>query len=370
MRTARALIVLAFIADLAPAAAGGSRQAEPATIRAPHVVAVKTGLNGPAAFTFGPNAKIWFAERGTGEIRVLDRESGTTRLFFDVSNVDGSGERGALGLALHPDYPASPFVYLYVTRTDHGDLVNELLRIRSEQGRGVSFQVLFRWAVSGAPNHNGGRIVFGADGNLFIVTGDNANPANSQRVANLRGKILRIRPDGSIPADNPFGTRVFAYGIRNSFGMAVDPFTDDLWETENGPSCNDEVNRILGGGNFAWGPSNACPADPLDAVAADTNRDGPSPRRFPKALFEETIGITGAAFCDACGLGATRQGDLIFGDVNTGGIWALSLNDARTDADGEALRFLSAGTAVYSVEAGPGGVIYFSGPSGIYKLAS
>jgi glucose/arabinose dehydrogenase len=368
MRTIRSLMLCSTLvaAALAPAVALAPVASAGTGIR---VVPVRTGLEGPAAFTFGPDGTIWFAERGTGKIKVLDRSDGSMRLFADVTAVDGSGERGALGLALHPEYPARPFVYLYVTRTDHGTLVNELIRFRTEGGHPVARRVLFKWAVSNAGNHNGGRIPFGPDGNLWIVVGENADPANAQEVANLRGKILRIRPAGAIPASNPFGTRVYAYGIRNSFGMAFDPFTGRLWESENGPTCNDEINRIVRGGNYAWGPSFSCPADPNDAVAADTNRDGPEPRRFPEARIADTVGVTGAAFCDGCGLGAAREGDLLFGDVTEGGLWALDLTDTRMGADGPPVRLRFAGTSVFSMEVGPGGAIFFSGPDGIYRLA-
>jgi glucose/arabinose dehydrogenase len=366
MRLIRSLLACTLLVALtsAPATGESVRTRGGGGIR---IVPVKTGLDGPSAFTFGPGGRIWFAERGTGRIRILDRSDGSVRLFKDVSNVDGSGERGALGLALHPDYPDRPFVYLYVTRTDDGVTANQLLRFRAQGGKAVARRVLFRWPVSAAGNHNGGRILFGPDGNLWIVTGDNADPAHSQQVGNIRGKILRIRPDGGIPATNPFGTRVFAFGIRNSFGMDFDPMTGRLWETENGPSCNDEINRIVRGGNFAWGPSFSCPLDPADADAEDTNRDGPEPRRFPQARFAETLGITGAAFCDGCGLGAGRRGDLFFGDVRAG-IWVADLTESRNGIDGAPVRLRSAPTGVHSMEASPGGGLFFSGPDGIYRL--
>lgn len=366
MRTLRVLTatVVAF-ALTAPAASAGraARDLRAVTLKA---VPVKLGLSGPAAFTFAPSGKIWYLERGTGEVRTITPKTGADRLFTDITNVDGSGERGALGIALHPRWPKKPFVYVYVTRTDRGTLVNELLRIRAAGGSAAGTKVLFRWAVSGAPNHNGGRILFGPDRKLYIVTGDNSAAATSQRRANLRGKVLRINPNGSVPGDNPFGTRIWAYGIRNSFGMAFDPGTRRLWQTENGPSCNDEINRIVKGGNFAWGPHWECSA-PISA--ADTNQDGPLPRRFPKARFASPIGITGAVFCDGCRLGAALQGDLLFGDVNTARIRAIQLNATRTGFSASPRIVLAAPTAIYSMESSPKGRIYFSGPTGIYRLA-
>ncbi len=361
------------LAGLAPAAArpSGTRPtrahaAEPA--QAPvalTTVPVATGLNGPSGFTFGPRGKIWYLERGTGEVRILTPSTGHDRLFEDISGVDGDGERGALGIALHPNYPATPFVYVYVTRLDHGDLVNELLRIRSVDGHGGGRSVLFKWAVSSATNHNGGRIVFGPDGNLWIMTGENADPSNSQQRANLRGKVLRIRPDGGIPSGNPFGTRIFAYGIRNSFGLTFDPRTGRAWESENGPECNDEINWIRRGGNFAWGPNESCGSLP---TPRDTNRDGPMPRRLPKATIVNTVGVTGAAFCDGCRLGSGREGDLFVGDVNTGSVRVLNLNAERNGFTGAPRIVLGLGSGIHSMEVGPNGRIYVSTADGIWRI--
>lgn len=366
MRFARALIGLTLCLALT---ASTATQAAPtrgssAPTRALNVVTVKAGLDQPTGFTFAPDGKIWFVEKNTGEIRILNPATKVTRLFKDLTGVDGTGERGALGIALHPDFPATPFVYVYVTRVDHGVLVNELLRIRSDGGTAGATKVLFTWRPSSASNHNGGRILFGPDGLLYVVIGENADPANSQQKADLRGKILRIRPNGAIPPNNPFGTRIWAFGIRNSFGMAFDPRTGDLWETENGPSCNDEINRIRRGGNFAWGPRESCGSL---AAPRDTNRDGPKPRLLPATYFVDTIGITGAAFCIRCGL-TGYNGDLLFGDVNTAQLWHANMTADRTGIAGRG-PVMQLGTVVYSMEVGPGRRVYFSGPNGIYRLA-
>lgn len=371
MRSSRtffaSVAVAALVGSVAPGVAPAAAEGSGRAARAIRIVSVATGLNDPAAFTFHDNGNIWYLERGTGEVRVINRATGGNRLFFDISRVDGDGERGALGIALHPAYPAKPWVYVYVTRTDHGKLVNELIRIRMENNKGVGFQVLFKWPVV-ATNHNGGRIAFGPDGKLWIVTGENAVPSYSQQKSNIRGKILRINPDGSIPADNPFGNRTWAYGIRNSFGFAFDPETGFLWETENGPTCNDEINLIRKGGNYAWGPNQACGSL---ASPKDTNQDGPN-RRMPKYYVVDTIAITGAVFCDGCGLGAGIQGDLLFSGTNypSGNkIQHLELNGTRTGFSGSVAKVTDV-DGVYSMEVGPNGQIYFSNWAGIYKLAS
>jgi aldose sugar dehydrogenase len=327
-------------------------------------VKVADGLNGSAAFTFTPNGTIVYLERGTGEVRFRNPKTDFDRRFFDIQGVRSDGERGALGVALHPNWPRKPFVYVYVTRSINGNLRNQILRIRERNGRGVGFTTILSTS-SPAGNHNGGRIAFGPDGKLYVVIGDGAAPANSQDVSgNLHGKILRLKPDGSVPGTNPMiggrRSRIFAFGIRNSFGFTFDPETGVLWETENGPACNDEINLVRRGDNYAWGPNESCP---------NTNRDGPAPRRLPEVNFSSTIGITGAAFCDGCGLPG-REGDLLFGACCDGGLLRrVTLDAARDDVTNGPVTMLTApGGSILSMEAGPNGRIYFSDSSSIYRL--
>jgi glucose/arabinose dehydrogenase len=330
---------------------------------------VATGLADPAAFTFMPSGRIVYLERGSGEVHFLNPATGADHRFFTIPGVNGAGERGALGVALHPNWPRSPYVYAYVTRSANGDLRNQIVRIRKRGGKPAGLKVLVSTPASSSPYHNGGRIAFGPDGMLYAIVGDGHDSANSQDLGgNLLGKILRMRPDGTVPADNPIaGARIYAFGIRNSFGFTWDPRTDDLWESENGPSCNDEINRIRPGGNFGWGPNQDCGSQ---AAPGDTNNSGPEPRLAPATWFATPIGITGAAFCDGCGLGAAVEGDLFFGCVNDGRLRRIGLNGPRTDVEGNPVPVLDGpGGAIYSMETDPDGRIYFSDARAIYRLA-
>jgi glucose/arabinose dehydrogenase len=363
------LLASSFAAAGAPAA--GAHPAPAARSGGHRLTLVKGGLNDPAAFTFTPKGLIYYLERGTGEVHILNPDTGKDRRFFKVRGVDGAGERGALGIDLHPDWPAEPFVYVFATRRVGGALKNTVLRIRASKGRGVGFRTLVQAPASSDPYHNGGRILFGPDGKLYVFIGDGHNSANAQdRTANLRGKMLRMNPDGSIPATNPFkGSRIWAYGVRNSFGFTFDPQTDRLWETENGPGCNDEINLLRESGNFGWGANESCGSLP---TPRDTNNSGPSPRRLPKLWFTSTIGITGAAFCDGCGLRPRYEGKLFFGGVNGNGeLRVVALNAARTDVRGRSSVVInSPSSAIYSMETAPGGRIYFSDPSSIWRLTA
>jgi aldose sugar dehydrogenase len=326
---------------------------------------VKGGLNGPAGFTFMPSGKIMYLERATGEVRILNPTSGFDQLFFTIKGVNGGGERGALGVAVHPKWPQQPFVYVYVTRQSHGKLKNQIVRIRSQGGEGKGMSVLVSTPASSSPYHNGGRIEFGPEGRLFAIVGDGHHSSNSQdRSKNLRGKILRMRADGGVPSDNPkIGgkrTLVYAYGIRNSFGFTFDPNTDRMWETENGPGCNDEINLIRSGRNYGWGPHESCP---------NTNQDGPNPQ-LPKYSVDDPIGITGAVFCDGCGLGF--EGDLFFGACCPNGadspLSRATLNPAGIGISGVINVSPLSVASIYSMEVAADGQIYLSTSSAIHRL--
>jgi aldose sugar dehydrogenase len=368
-RVLTAATCLALLALVVGPTSAATRTASPTTVAAAlKVVPVKTGLNVPSGFTFAPSGTIWYLERGTGEVRTLNRTTGKTHLFFRIGGVDGSNERGALGIALDPSFPTRPFVYVYVTRMWHGTLHNQVVRIRKEGSTGAGMRILVTTQGSASAYHNGGRILFGSDRKLYVMVGDAHNEANAQDLtSNLRGKILRLDRDGSSAAGNPHG-RIWSFGHRNSFGFTFDPKTDRLWETENGPGCNDEVNLIVKGGNFGWGANENCGAG---TAPRNTNNSGPKPRHLPKTYFATPIGITGAVFCSSCGLGAGLGGDLLFGDVNTSSIRAIGMNATRTGfAAGSRRVLLATGTGgVHSVEVAPDGRIFFSGPNGIYRLA-
>jgi glucose/arabinose dehydrogenase len=326
---------------------------------------VATGLNGPSGFTFAPNGTIWYLERGTGEVRTLDPKTGATHLVFTIGGVDGSGERGALGIALHPQWPAKKLVYVYVTRMSGGQIRNQLVRFRVQGASGAGMKVLLGAPASASPYHNGGRILFGPHHKLFVMIGEGHHPANAQdRTHNLRGKVLRLDPDGTAAKGNRYG-RVWSYGHRNSFGFAFDPETHRLWETENGPECTDEINLIVKGANFGWGPKETCSLP----KPGGTNNSGPKPRHRPKWFFPSTIGITGAAFCERCGIGGLN-GKLVFGDVNTGSIRAIALNPKRSRFSTRPHVVASAPSGVHSVEVSPGGHLFFSTAAGIYRLVA
>jgi glucose/arabinose dehydrogenase len=166
-----------------------------------------------------------------------------------VPNVQGTdGEGGLLGIAVTAEFPANnPWIYSYHTSpTD-----NRIVRIPYRNGvlDTAALQVLLS-GIGRNKFHNGGRLRFGPDGKLYASTGDAQSPAFAQDTNNLAGKILRLNPDGTRPADNPFNNYVWSYGHRNPQGLAFDS-QGRLWSQEFGDS-QDETNLIVRGGNYGW----------------------------------------------------------------------------------------------------------------------
>jgi glucose/arabinose dehydrogenase len=327
---------------------------------------VATGLDHPATFVFDSTGAIYYGERLTGEIRRIDPKTGKNTSVFTVPDVIGNltNEQGLVGLAVPPSFPQeSPYLYAYATRSVKGVAEDQILRIKMDGGKGTSMQLVLNVQKAGI-RHNGGRLLFGPDGSLYVVVGETEQSQLAQDMSVNSGKVLRMTPTGGVPKDNPFkGSLIYSYGHRNSFGLGFDPKSHDLWETENGPECNDEVNRIIPGRNYGWGPSENCQGQ----APQDTNGDGPRPV-LPQLWYAQTIGPTGIAFCDQCGLGSSREGDLFFGAFNTGDIHEVSLNASGTSAVQDTTPF-NHGNLVLSIESGPDGTLYFSDGVGIFKLA-
>ena len=344
-------------------AAGATPKAH--RLRSVRAVQVLPEEKRPTAFTFDPDGRIWFVERITGEILIAELPARNGRPFFTIPHVEGTLQStlGLLGIALDPGYPRRPYVYAYVTRKTDGKLRNQIVRLTDHHGRGSHLKVIY--SANGATTNVGGRILFGPDGMLYAMVGDQHHAEYAQDRGNRNGKILRMTRNGRVPPDNPFPhSLVFASGLRNSYGFDFDPRTGHLWETDNGPACNDEVNEIFRRHNYGWGPRASCDHPPR--APRNTNRDGQHPVQ-PERFFTPTIAPTGLVFCDACGLSAARDGHLFFGSFNTGTIHEVTLGANRSGIERQTIAYEHR-HPVLSMEAGPKGAIYFSDSDGIFRL--
>ena len=365
---ARRSFALALVLLIAVACAPGTRRSDAEQLAGAagrRITAHKVvSLDFPAAFAFAPSGRMFVGLRYSGRIVVVNPKTGRHHLFFRVTNVAGDGEQGLLGVAVAPGFPGTPFVYAYATRHVNGALRNQIVRIKNRNGKGVSMRAIFGSSTTPGAYHDGGHIAFGPDGRLYAVVGESHSAGNSQDLSVSGGKILRMTPAGGVPNGNPFGSRVFAYGIRNSFGFGFDPKTGRLWESENGPSCNDELNRIASGHNYGWGPQQTCSTPPQPP--RNTNQDGPSPT-LPLRWYNPTIAPTGLAFCKKCSLGAASNGKLFFGAYNTGDLRRVRLTKNRLGVAGQSVVYHH-GSGILSVQAAPNGRLFFSDGSGIFRL--
>ncbi len=205
----------------------------------------------PWDIAFLPEGDLLITERPGRLVHVTASGEKTT---LTVPDVYAFGEGGLLGLALHPNFSENSWVYLYLSSGGFGQTTNKIIRYTIKDDELSESKTIID-NIPGAMYHDGGRMEFGPDGYLYITTGDASRSHLAQDKHSLAGKILRIKDDGSIPDDNPFGTAVYSYGHRNPQGLAWDD-EGRLWETEHGRSGIrsglDEINLIKSGSNYGW----------------------------------------------------------------------------------------------------------------------
>ncbi|MDP9295547.1 MAG: PQQ-dependent sugar dehydrogenase [Actinomycetota bacterium] len=296
-------------------------------------------LSFPTNMGFSPDGRLFFTEKDTGRIRIVENGKLLPTPFATLNVVPG-GETGLLGLALDPAFPRRPWVYVYYT--DAADGRNRLVRIEAHGDTGGAPQTLLD-LLPATGIHNGGDLAFGADGKLYVTVGETGQMSRAQDVNDLGGKVLRLNPDGSVPPDNPFGSDnpAFTMGLRNSFGLCVDPKTGALWETENGPTQDDEVNLIRAGGNYGW-PAQLGP--------------GGAPKYVdPQLVFPQVIVPTGCAVVGRF---------LYFGDFH-GDLHRASIDGSQL---GEQAVVEHLPSGITDVLLGPNGDLYVATSSSIVRV--
>ncbi len=296
-----------------------------------------SGLANATAFAQTPDGRLLVAEQ-SGALRVV-KNGGLLGTPFVQLGVDSNGERGLIGVAVHPDFASNPFVYVYYT-TAAGGVHNRISRfVANGDVAGSSEQILVDLpGLSSATNHNGGAMRFGVDGRLYVGVGDNTSTSKPQNPADPFGKMLRFTDDGSIPSDNPFCTTlgnlscaVWALGLRNPFTFAVQPGTGRIHINDVGQDSWEEINLGTSGANFGWpgseGPtSTAGVSAPLFAY----RHSAASPAGSGPGGFFTGAAITGGAFYPASGpFPAPYRGNYFFADYVNGFIGRLDLGNGN-----------------------------------------
>jgi glucose/arabinose dehydrogenase len=230
------------------------------------VETIATGLSHPWALAFLPDGRLVVTERA-GRIRIVDKDGKHSPPLAGVPQVAARGQGGLHDVVLDRDYGQNNTIYFCFAEPASGGARTALARAKliddattGAMPRLDDVKVIFHQdGPLSSGNHFGCRIVQTPDGNLFLTMGDHFTYRNeAQNLANHLGKIVRIRPDGSVPPDNPFVNRtgakpeIWSYGHRNSQGAAINPQTGKLWEHEHGPRGGDEINIPEAGKNYGW----------------------------------------------------------------------------------------------------------------------
>jgi glucose/arabinose dehydrogenase len=316
------------------------------------------------ALAFAPDGRLFWTER-SGTIKVW--QNGAARTFATVRTVtterDGSySERGLLGLAISPTFTQDRFVYAFYSDANYTQ--QHVIRWRDCHGEGLDPTILLTFPSGPDCCHKGGRLTFGTDGMLYVTLGEEHTAPAAQNTADMRGKILRYRPDGSVPPNNPFGATspVWAYGLRNPFGIAVSA-SGQMAVTNNGPSgdagspatgYDTLILAVARGKGYQW-PDCYGYSHPLAAPSCPA---GQSPPDYSSE--SDTLVPTGVAFIDAAGP-APFAGHLVFCTFNRG------------------MRIVTPGSPHASVQAGPAGCrldvkegpdhrVYLSDMQTIYRM--
>jgi glucose/arabinose dehydrogenase len=338
------------------------------------VVAAVTGLDKPLDVAHaGDGSRRLFVAEQAGRIRIIKDGTLVDRPFLDIRDrIASGGERGLLGVAFHPDYPADPRFFVDYTDRD-GNTVVSTFHVSSadpDVADPATETVLLEIAQPFA-NHNGGAVAFGPDGMLYIAMGDGGSagdPAgNGQRLDTLLAKILRIDIDGpagaseryAVPADNPFVTtagarpEIFLTGLRNPWRMRFDRATGDLWIGDVGQGAWEEIDFARAGTsgmNYGW---NTMEGFHCFAPAEGCDQTGLT---LPLAEYDHAFGcavIGGVVVRDP------RQGRLdggyLFGDACSDNLWVM---DPTGDGRREPVIVSKMGRSLSSIGEGEDGTVY------------
>lgn len=376
IRRASSLTACAAALLCAPAWASSQQSPDQPPAARVQVTAVVGGLDHPWSMAFLPDGGVLITER-PGRLRLLRMPGGLSAPLAGVPQVAAQGQGGLLDVALSPSFAQDRYVYLSYAESDgsrSGTVVGRG-RLSADAGALDDFQVLFRQAPKLSQGlHFGSRLAFDGKGYLFIALGENNQRPTAQDLDKLQGKVVRLKADGSVPADNPFagkaGARpeIWSYGHRNPQGMALNPWTGALWESEHGPRGGDEINLVRPGGNYGWPLATYginYSGQPIPEAKGET-LPGMAP---PLYWWARSPAISGMAFYDADRFPAWR-GSLFIGALADRELIRLALDGDKVVAEERLLGERKA--RIRDVRQGPDGHVYVltdASPGELLRLA-
>ncbi|MFN8521918.1 MAG: PQQ-dependent sugar dehydrogenase [Chloroflexota bacterium] len=294
-----------------------------------------SGVQLPAAMVYDPTGRLFFVEVNAGRLRVF-KDGGLQPESVAEFPVHKGSESGLLGLALDPAFQENHFIYVYYSEAEPArpevGTRNRVMRMVERDGRGTELTPILDNLpineVGAVDAHQGGALIFGRDGKLYISMGETGNPPMAQDPTSPLGKILRINPDGSIPTDNPTaGSAIYASGLRNPWGFAMHPKTGAIYLSNNGNKSHDKIMLLQPGANYGWPVIEGHSEDGRFTNAVWDSGDAPDSRN----------GMTGLAIYEG-EMFPELRGSLLFCAFRTGKLRRLTLSGDALDAADSQLR--------------------------------
>ncbi len=365
----------------------GEQPAFPGQTRAPaqklgvafDIQTLASGLDTPWGMTFLPDGRILVTEK-PGALRIVGKDGKVSAPIAGTPAVYSGGQGGLLDVALSPHFSTDHMVYLSFAEKGDGKLngtavARGKLVETAGGGRLEGLSVIYRQTPKmDSPLHFGSRLVFAPDGNLFVTQGERSiipGRMQAQKMDSLLGKLVRIKPDGGIPADNPFvgkkgvAPQIWSFGHRNIQGAALNPATGKLWTIEYGAKGGDELNHPEAGKDYGWPTITYGTEYSGEPVGAGlTQKAG---MEQPLYYWDPTSAPSGLAFYNA-NLFPAWKGSLFYGSHNPMYVGRLSLNGDKVVGEERLLEGF--GARVRDVRVGPDGALYVldDGKGRILKL--
>ena len=322
------------------------------------LVAVSQPLDHPWGLAFLPDGRMLVTERD-GNLRAVARDGTVSPPLRGLPRIRSSGQGGLLDIALHPDFAVNALVYLTHAWPVGEGFNTAVSRARLSEGRLEGFETIFTARPgTGTQHHYGSRMVFGADGKLYVTVGDRGRRSDAQDLGRHAGSVLRLNADGTVPADNPLVGRpgalpeIWSWGHRNPQGLAIDRATGRLWSHEHGPLGGDEVNLIERGVNYGWPAITYGRSYGGGLITKETARPGMAQ---PKTYWTPSIAPSGLAFYDGEKFPRWR-GNLFVGALAGQILVRLVLEGTRVAARERLLSDF--GNRIRDVRVGPDGNLY------------
>jgi aldose sugar dehydrogenase len=396
---------------VAPSSPTGPTIIDP-TLKA-QVVSPATNKGSTSMAFIGPN-DILVLEKSSGKVKRIVNGSVLSKPVLDLA-VANKIERGLLGIAVAPNVTSDGKKYVFLFFTQAGGITdgdefsqkppakgNMIYRYEWVSGKLINPKPLLQLpanpGATGRPDHNGGKLAIGPDGNVYAVIGEvgghqtQAENLKNGSPADGTGGVIRVTSDGLTVPNSPFGDEpplsyYFAYGIRNSFGIGFDPVSGKLWDTENGPDYGDEINLVEPGFNSGWEMIQGYAKDSrLNHTTSELVKLSKSAKYSdPEFEWVDPVAPTSLVFLNSDKIGAQYKNDMFVGDVNNGNLYHFKLSADRTKllAPDEtsipkkaitadqlpAYRFGSGFGGITDLKVGPDGFLYVLGNNGaIFRI--